>query len=136
MAKEMDISVPHGVEQNIKMELLGMIHSAENPFDIIMHIAKYLEKASAEEGYAAIVKDNIRSIYGLALQDKKLMTDEKKDIETRLAHIEQSYQTGDFTDEEKKRIEFAIILHKKNIKRLEDLIHKAEIDGTTMYMDK
>ena len=34
-----DVNRPHGVQQSIKMELLGMIHSAENPFDIIIHIA-------------------------------------------------------------------------------------------------
>ena len=126
---------PHGVEQNIKMELLGMIHNAENPFDIIWHIAKYLEKASGEDGYADIIKDNIRSVYGLALMDKKLMTDEKREVEERLARIENAYETGEFTDEEKNRIKFAISLHKKNIERLAERIHQAEADGTSMYMD-
>lgn len=39
------IMQPHGREQQIKMEILDMIHSGENPFDIIYHMAKWLEKA-------------------------------------------------------------------------------------------
>lgn len=136
MDDEVDVSVPHGVQQNIKMEILGMIHSAEDPFNIICHVAQYLEKASAEEGYADIIRDNLRSVYGLALGNKKLLTDELHDVIERGKRIKEAYDTGDFTEEEKKRIEFALILHRKNAERLKELIHKAEIDGTSMYIDK
>ncbi len=136
MAEEADISAPHGVQQNIKMDLLGMIHSAENPFDIIYEVAQYLEKASAEDGYADIIRDNIRSVYGLALGEKKLLQDELNDVIARGKRIKASYDTGDFTEEEKKRIEFALILHRKNAERLQEMIHKAEIDGTSLYLEK
>ena len=136
MAEEADISAPHGVQQNIKMDLLGMIHSAENPFDIIYEVAQYLEKASAEDGYADIIRDNIRSVYGLALGEKKLLRDELNDVIARGKRIKASYDTGDFTEEEKKRIEFALILHRKNAERLQEMIHKAEIDGTSLYLEK
>ena len=136
MAEEADISAPHGVQQTIKMDLLGMIHSAENPFDIIYEVAKYLEKASAEDGYADIIRDNIRSVYGLALGEKKLLQDELNDVIARGKRIKASYDTGDFTEEEKKRIEFALILHRKNAERLQEMIHKAEIDGTSLYLEK
>ena len=43
MSEPTDISVPHGLQQNIKMELLGLIHSGENPFHIICRLAEYLE---------------------------------------------------------------------------------------------
>ena len=136
MAEEEDIGAPHGVQQNIKMDLLGMIHSAENPFDIIYEVAKYQEKASAEDGYADIIRDNIRSVYGLALGEKKLLQDELNDVIARGKRIKASYDTGDFTEEEKKRIEFALILHRKNAERLQEMIHKAEIDGTSLYLEK
>ena len=48
--------------------------------------------------------------------------------------IKEAYDTGDFTEEEKKRIEFAVILHRKNAQRLKELIHKAEVEGTSMYL--
>ena len=134
--KQPDVTRPHGREQSIKMDIMGMIHSAENPFDIIYHVAKYLEKESAEDGYAAQVRANMRAVYGLALLDEKLMRDELGDVEERLGRIRQAYDTGDFTEEEKKRIKYAITLHETNIQRLKDRIHEAEINGTSLYREK
>ncbi len=134
--KQLDVTRPHGREQSIKMDIMGMIHSAENPFDIIYHVAKYLEKESAEDGYAAQVRANMRAVYGLVLLDEKLMRDELGDVEERLGRIRQAYDTGDFTEEEKKRIKYAITLHETNIQRLKDRIHEAEINGTSLYLEK
>lgn len=134
--KQTDVTRPHGREQSIKMDIMGMIHSAENPFDIIYHVAKYLEKESAEDGYAAQVRVNMRAVYGLALLDEKLMRDELGDVEERLGRIRHAYDTGDFTEEEKKRIKYAITLHETNIQRLKDRIHEAEINGTSLYLEK
>ena len=134
--KEQDFTSPHGEDQIIKMDILGMIHGAENPFDIIYHIARYLEKKTGENGYANQVRDNIRSVYGLAMGESKLLTDELRDVEQRLERIRHSYDTGEFSSEEKKRIEYAIILHEKNIERLKQLIHQAEIDKTSLTFEK
>ena len=134
--KQPDVTRSHGREQSIKMDIMGMIHSAENPFDIIYHVAKYLEKESAEDGYAAQVRANMRAVYGLALLDEKLMRDELGDVEERLGRIQHAYDTGDFTEEEKKRIKYAITLHETNIQRLKDRIHEAEINGTSLYLEK
>jgi len=134
--KQPDVTRPHGREQSIKMDIMGMIHSAENPFDIIYHVAKYLEKESAEDGYAAQVRANMRAVYGLALLDEKLMRDELGDVEERLGRIRHAYDTGNFTEEEKKRIKYAITLHETNIQRLKDRIHEAEINGTSLYLEK
>ena len=136
MKENVDITVPHGVQQNIKMDILGMIHSAANPFDIIYHVARYLEEASAEDGYAENVRENMRAVYGLAMKDKKLLTDELHDVIERGKRIKEAFDTGDFTDEEKKRIEFAVVLHRKNAERLKELIHQAEVEGTSMYITK
>ena len=134
--KQRDVTLPHGREQSIKMDIMGMIHSAENPFDIIYHVAKYLEKESSEDGYAQAVRDNMRAVYGLALLDEKLMADELKDVEERLGRIRRAYESGDFTEEEKKRIHYAITLHEANIERLKERIHEAEVNGTSLYMEK
>jgi hypothetical protein len=128
MNEDIDVSVPHGVDQNIKMDILGMIHLAQNPFEIIYHIAKYLEETSAEAGYANIVKDNIRSVYGLALGNKMLLQDELLEVIERGKRIKKAYDTGDFSDEEKKRIEFAVVLHRKHAERLRAQIHMEEIE--------
>lgn len=131
-----DVSRPHGREQQIKMEILNMIYHAEDPFDIICHVARQLEEASGEPGYAGYVEEQLRAVYGFALQHRKLLTDELKDVEKRLEIIEERNRTGDFTEEEHTRIGFAIDRHKKNIERLKLLIQKAEADGAPLYFDR
>lgn len=130
------VTQPHGKEQQIKMEILSMIHSGENPFDIIYHVAKYLEAVSGEPGYAKYVEDQIRSIYGLALAHIKPMQDELQEVEARLQRIEKSYENPAFTEEEHIRIGFAINHHKKNIERLKIMIQKAKADHEDMTFQK
>lgn len=136
--KELDpiITQPHGKEQQMKMEILNMIHSAESPYDIVYMIAKRLEAASGEPGYADYVKDQLRAVYGCALQEEKLLTDELDDVTARLRRIEAAYASDDFTEEEHTRIGFAITRHKKNIERLKGLIQKAKADHQTLKFKK
>ncbi len=125
---------PH--THQMKMELLDMIHRAENPFDILYRMAVRLEADSGEPGYADYVKDQLRAVYGFALQDKKLMTDELRDVEKRLTRIEKARENPEFTEEERTRIGFAIDRHKKNIERLKLLIQRAEADHKPLYLVK
>ena len=120
----------------MKMELLDMIHRAENPFDILYSLAVRLEKDSGEPGYAAYVQEQLRAVYGFALQDKKLMMDELHDVEKRLARIEKAKENPAFTEEERIRIGFAVERHKKNIERLKLLIQRAEADHRSLYLVK
>ena len=126
MNEHPDIHVPHGIQQNIKMELLGMIHHGENPFDIICHIAQYLEEASAEGGYADIVKDNLRSIYGVALGEPRLLEAELHDVNERGKKLKAAFESETESAEVKKRIEFALIRHRKRAEQLRILIQQAK----------
>ncbi len=129
-AKKNAIEQPHGREQLIKMEILNMIHSGESPYDILYHVALWLEKVSYERGYAQYVKDQLRAVYGFALTHVRPLEDELRDVEARLKRIEAAYENPEFTEEEHIRIGFAIDLHKKNIERLKLLIQKAEVNHT------
>lgn len=123
------IRQPHGKEQQIKMEIVSMIHGGESPYDVIHHVAQWLEKASGEPGYAQYVLDAMRSVYGCALQHVRPMEDELRDVEARLVRIRAAYEDPVFTEEEKKRIRFAIDLHVKNIARLKECIARAKANG-------
>ena len=129
-------NIDYTLFENIKMKMLGMINSAASPYDIIYEIAKELEAVTHEAGYAHEVRQGLRSVYGLAMHDRKLLADELADVEERLKRIEESHETGDFTDEEKTRIEFAIVLHKKNIERLKGCIARAKANGETAEIVK
>ncbi|AME03373.1 hypothetical protein [Selenomonas sp. oral taxon 136] len=123
------IRQPHGKEQQIKMEIVSMIHGGESPYDVIYHVAQWLEKASGEPGYAQYVLDAMRTVYGCALQHVRPMEDELRDVEARLVRIRAAYEDPVFTEEEKKRIRFAIDLHVKNIARLKECIARAKANG-------
>lgn len=129
-------NIDYTLFENIKMKMLDMINSAASPYDIIYEIAKELEAVTHEAGYAHEVRQGLRSVYGLAMHDRKLLADELADVEERLKRIEESHETGDFTDEERTRIEFAIVLHKKNIERLKSLIQHAEAFHEEPYIEK
>ena len=126
MDQQENITAPHGVQQNIKMDLLGMIHNGEDPFAIIYRLAKYFEEASAEAGYADIVKENLRSIYGVALGNKKLLADELEEVLAREEKLKSAFARKDESDEVKKRIEFALIRHQKRADQLRLLLKEDE----------
>lgn len=136
--KELDplVTMPHGREELIKMEIVGMIHGGESPYDVISHVAKWLEKESGENGYAKYVDEQIRSVYGFALQHVKPMEDELHDVKERLKRIQVAFNNPDFTEEEHIRIGFAVDRHKKNIKRLEEMIIRAKADHKELIMEK
>lgn len=112
--------------EKLKTELLEKIHSAENPFTILYHIAKRLGEDTAEPGYGKYVSDQLRAVYGFALKEAQPLKDELTEVTARLSRIEAAYTRPEFTDEEKERIRFAIDLHKKNMDRLQKLIREAE----------
>ncbi len=126
----------HGQEQQIKMDVLDMVNRAEDPFAIIYHLGKWLGEFSGEPRYAKYVEDQIRAVYGLALQHVKPMQDELDEVEARLKRIEDAYEKPEFTEEERIRIGFAIQHHKENIERLKVLIKQAKADHTKMVIKK
>ena len=136
--KELDplVTMPHGKEQLIKMEIVGMIHGGESPYDVIYHMARWLEKQSGEAGYADYVDEQIRAVYGFALQNVKPMEDELRDVKARLLRIQEAYNNPDFSEEEHIRIGFAVDRHKKNIKRVEEMTVRDKTDHKELIMEK
>ena len=126
----------HGQEQQIKMDVLDMVNRAEDPFAIIYRLVKWLGEFSGEPSYAKYVEDQIRAVYGLALQHVKPMQDELAEVEARLNRIEAAYEKPEFTEEERIRIGFAIQHHKENIERLKVLIKQAKANHTKMTIEK
>ena len=124
------IARPHGREQQVKMEILDMIHRGESPYDIIYHVAKWLEDVSGEPNYARYVEQQIRAVYGCALEHEKPLENELHEVEERLKRIEAAFANPAFTEEEHIRIGFAIDRHKKNIERLKTLIQEAQANHT------
>ncbi|MCR5177177.1 MAG: hypothetical protein K6C05_10055 [Anaerovibrio sp.] len=118
------IDMAHGLQEDIKMQLLEMVQQGTDPFDIIYEFANYLEKVSAERGYAQHIIDNIHTVYGIALGQKKPLADEIKDLEDRAKRIQDSLDSNKFSAEENARMDFAIKAHNRKIQQLTQLLNK------------
>ena len=120
------IETPHGVQESIKMDLLEMIQEGTEPFEIIYAVARYLETASAERGYAQHVIDNIRTIYGTALGEQKPLADEIAALESRRQRIQDyldsTKKDDTVSEEERARLNFSIKAHERKIDRLKGLL--------------
>ena len=129
--KELDplVTQPHGREQQMKMEILNMIHSGASPYDIIYRVAQRLEKASGEPGYAAYVNDQLRAVYGFALKDTIELEAELDEVKARLERIKKAYDSDEFTEEEHIRIGFAVDRHKL-------MIQEAKANRTSLTVPK
>ena len=113
-----DIKVAHGKQQNIKMALLKWLNEGRNAYEIIYELAKYLEEISAEPGYAKIVLEDIRNVYGIGLNEHSVISDELLELRARLQKLQNAL--GEQSDEEtQKRLKFAIEHHEKKIQELE-----------------
>ena len=124
------IETPHGVQESIKMDLLEMIQEGTEPFEIIYAVARYLETASAERGYAQHVIDNIRTIYGTALGEQKPLADEIAALESRRQRIQDyldaTKKNDTVSEEERARLNFSIKAHERKIERLKGLLVNTE----------
>lgn len=119
-----DIKVAHGKQQNIKMALLKWLNEGKNAYEIIYELAKYLEEISAEPGYAKIVLDDIRNVYGIGLNEHSVISDELLELRGRLQKLQNAL--GEQSDEEtQKRLKFAIEHHEKKIQELERKLAQA-----------
>lgn len=108
----------HGKQQNIKIALLKWLNEGKNSYEIIYELAKYLEDISSEPGYADIVLKDIRTVYGIGLNEPKILSNELLEIRNRLAKLETALQTS-INDEVQTHLKFAIEHHKKKIQELE-----------------
>lgn len=117
------INTPHGVQESIKMDLLEWIQEARDPYEIIYGVAEYLEKASAERGYAQHIIDNIRTIYGTALRKPKPLADEIQAISARKQRIQDylaaTAKDDTVSEEERARLNFSVKAHERKIQQLE-----------------
>lgn len=116
------IDMAHGLQESIKMKLLDWIQQGTDPYDILYSIAQELEKDSGERGYAQHIIDNIHTIYGIALENKKPLQDEINDIQARIQRIKTAQASGNFSDEEVARMEFAIKAHQRKTELLQNML--------------
>lgn len=110
-----------GAAQGLRIKLTDAINAARPPLEIVLMIAKELGELTGEDSFYQTTREQIFSVYGLALKDKFILDDELSEIRARLEKISAAYENPAFTEEEHIRIGYALDAHKKEITRLEGL---------------
>lgn len=117
----MEEKITYGTDQTIRAKLLDLVNLGKNPLEIILEIAKFLGETSGEESYYRNIYEQIFAVYGLAFNEKFILEKELEEVEERLKKISAAYEKPEFTEEEKKRMIFAIERHKSEIERLKKM---------------
>lgn len=112
-----NINSAHGKEQNIKMNLLKWLNEGKDPYSIIYELAKYLETVSSEPGYADIILNDIRTVYGIGLNEKTVLSDELLEVRTRLAKLEEAFKQAT-SDEVQSHLNLLLNIIKRKYKNL------------------
>lgn len=110
-----------GAAQELRTTLTDSINAGKPPLAIVLELAKAVGELSGEESFYQTTREQILSVYGLALNDKFILDDELAEVRSRLEKISAAQQNPDFTEEERIRMGYALERHKQEIARLEGL---------------
>ena len=110
-----------GAAQELRTMLTDAINLGKPPLEIVLDLAKAVGELSGEDSYYDTTREQILSIYGLALGNKFILDDEISEIRARLEKISAAYENPEFTEEEHIRIGYALEHHKQEISLLEHL---------------
>ena len=117
----MDKKIVYGAAQEIKVKIMDMINAGKNSTEILLEVSKMLGEISGEESFYSEVYEQILAVQGLALDDKFILKTELEEVSARLEKIQAAEKNPDFTEEEHKRMGYAIERHKAEIERLKKL---------------
>ena len=100
---------------------MDMVNLSKNPLEILLEVSKMLGEMSGEETFYREIYEQIFSVYGLALDQEFILEKEIEEVSARLKRIEAAQKNLEFTEEERKRMGYAIESHKAEIERLKKL---------------
>ena len=115
-----------GAAQELRTQLTDAINAGKPPLEIVLQIAKAVGELSGEDSYYQTTREQILSVYGLALGDKYILEDEIAQVRARLEKISAAYENPAFTEEEHIRIGYALEHHKDEIARLERQLESSD----------
>ena len=114
----MDKKILYGAAQEIKIKIIDMINAGKNSTEILLEVSKMLGEISGEETFYREVHEQLLAVQGFALEEKFILEKELEEVTARLKKIEAAEKNPDFTEEERKRMGYAIERHKAEIERL------------------
>ena len=110
----------YGAVPQIKIKIMDLVNAGKDPLEIVLEVSKMLGEFSGEETFYREVYEQILAVYGFALKNKFILEKELQEVSERLEKIEAAQNNPDFTEEEHKRMGYAVERHKQEIFRLKN----------------
>lgn len=120
--------------ETIRKEILIGLEEGENPIRLLLKAMECISLLTGDSVLYSQGKDDVIAIYGRGLEDNDTLKTELEETEKRLELLLRPDLMGEDTPaDDKKRIERAILAHKKRIDRIKADISKYEADDITLY---
>ena len=116
-----------GKLQTLRQKIRDDIKLAKNPCEILLSVAKEIGTITGEENFYPEIREEIISVYGHVLNDEKVLEIELQEISARRQKIQDALNNGDFSEDEKLRIQSALNRHDAEIERLNSILVGREI---------
>ena len=116
-----------GKLQTLRQKIRDDIKLAKNPCEILLSVAKEIGTITGEENFYPEIREEIISVYGHVLNDEKVLEIELQEISARREKIQDALNNGDFSEDEKLRIQSALNRHDAEIERLNSILVGREI---------
>ena len=116
-----------GKLQTLRQKIRDDIKLAKNPCEILLSVAKEIGNITGEENFYPEIREEIISVYGHVLNDEKVLEIELQEISARRQKIQDALNNGDFSEDEKLRIQSALNRHDAEIERLNSILVGREI---------
>ena len=116
-----------GKLQTLRQKIRDDIKLAKNPCEILLSVAKEIGTITGEENFYPESREEIISVYGHVFNDEKVLEIELQEISARREKIQDALNNGDFSEDEKLRIQSALNRHDAEIERLNSILVGREI---------
>ncbi|MBQ6976008.1 MAG: hypothetical protein IJS81_00275 [Selenomonadaceae bacterium] len=116
-----------GKLQTLRQKIRDDIKLAKNPCEILLSVAKEIGTITGEENFYPEIREEIISVYGHVFNDEKVLEIELQEISARREKIQDALNNGDFSEDEKLRIQSALNRHDAEIERLNSILVGREI---------
>lgn len=102
--------------QQLMIEILGGVSAGENICSLFLKATRAIALATDNKAFADQIEKDVPAIYGYGLHDPLAIGAELDAVKERLSKLEEAVKEA--PEEERKRIERAIIEHKKQVQML------------------
>ena len=116
-----------GSLQKLREKIRDEVTLGQNPYQILIDVADEISDITGEENFGVEIREKISALYAYALNEPQAIQIELEEVKARREKIKSAYEGGDFDEDTKRRIKFALDRHDAEIKTLEERLRGKQL---------